>query len=34
MIPCTLTTKLLPNLEKGIQMVGFLKQAELYTDEL
>eukprot|EP00828_Plagiopyla_frontata_P032712 TRINITY_DN4257_c0_g1_i4.p1 TRINITY_DN4257_c0_g1~~TRINITY_DN4257_c0_g1_i4.p1 ORF type:complete len:613 (+),score=116.35 TRINITY_DN4257_c0_g1_i4:1233-3071(+) len=32
-LPCSLTTKILPNLNKGIQIIGFLREAQLTNDD-
>jgi PAS domain S-box-containing protein len=33
-LPCSLTAKILPNLDKGIQIVGFLKPLEIENDQI
>lgn len=34
LVPCTLMIKVLPNLEEGIQIVGFLKDIEYIKNEV
>ena len=34
LIPCTLTTKIVPNLNKGIQIIGFLKDTEIVNENI
>ena len=33
-VPCTLTTKIVPNIEKGIQAIGFLRDAEIVNESV
>lgn len=33
-VPCSLTTKIVPSLEKGIQAIGFLRDADIVNESV